>query len=537
MNGDLYPGPGTLPEPVQELLDTFERELDVDLHLWVTENGDRRTLLYPGATADAAEGEEADIPAPSLDGAVRRTISPRDGPTLELQIRGREGKVAEQIATVLRDTIERTYDFAQEIRFFTYELSERYEEINLLYSISETLGSILRLEDAARVILNEVCDVLGAKRGSLWVYQPETDILRLTAHVGEEGIEGPLRTGDPDAITAQVFREGRPLIATREGSPHETHRDVDLGESDSFLSVPIRYTPPTGEARTVGVINLIGRRRGGRFTASDQKLLSAIASQVGAALENNRLIRESLAQERVAREMELAHNLQMKLLPSVGAFEGADVAARVMPAESVGGDFYHLFKLTGGRVGVMIGDVSSHGFPAALIMALAMSAATIYASEFATPSKVLRHLDDALRDELESTEMYLTLFYGVLDAEEGVLTYSNAGHPHAFLMRGDGSRERLGATDPPVGFAGPDSYGQGAVSWQAHEDLLLLFTDGLSDALKQDDEESGEHVVLREVETRLRAPTLEILEALFAAAGQATSSIPADDRSVVVLRS
>ena len=105
-----------------------------------------------------------------------------------------------------------------------------------------------------------------------------------------------------------------------------------MDPDESLLCVPIRYTPPAGEARTVGVFTLIGRRPGGRFTASDQKLLAAIASQVGSALENHRLIRESLAQERTAREMELAHNLQMKLLPVAETFEGAEVAAKVQPA-------------------------------------------------------------------------------------------------------------------------------------------------------------------------------------------------------------
>src|SRR5690606_31848487 len=124
---------------------------------------------------------------------------------------------------------------------------------------------------------------------------------------------------------------------TREGAAGETAAPEEATEPETFLSVPIRYTPPAGEARTVGVINLIGRRHGGRFTASDQKLLSAIASQVGAALENNRLIQASLRQERLAREMELAHNLQLKLLPAVDKFDGARVAARVEPAQSVGG--------------------------------------------------------------------------------------------------------------------------------------------------------------------------------------------------------
>ncbi|MBW3535017.1 MAG: SpoIIE family protein phosphatase, partial [Gemmatimonadetes bacterium] len=435
MNGESAPR-ASVPDPVRSTLDEFREQFDLDLHLWTGKDGGARIHLYPEGD-DEGGGEE---------GAVLRTISPRDGPDLEMEIRGAGGEEVEALASVMHGILERTYDFSQEIRFFTYELSERYEEINLLYSISETLGSILRLDDAARVILGEVCDVLGARRGALWTYDEEREVLQLAASVGEEGLMGPLRTDDPDAVTAQVFREGRSMIVTREGAPTETLQGVDLGEADTFLSVPIRYSPPAGEPRTVGVINLIGRKHGGRFTASDQKLLSAIASQVGAALENNRLIQESLAQERVAREMELAHNLQMKLLPAVDKFDGAQVAARVEPADSVGGDFYHLLKLSEGRVGVMIGDVSGHGFPAALIMALAISAATIYASEFGEPAKVLRHMNDALSDELESTEMYLTLCYAVIDPERSKVAYSNAGHPHAFVLHGDGECTRLGAT-------------------------------------------------------------------------------------------
>jgi sigma-B regulation protein RsbU (phosphoserine phosphatase) len=285
------------------------------------------------------------------------------------------------------------------------------------------------------------------------------------------------------------------------------------------------------------VINLIGRRHGGRFTASDQKLLSAIASQVGAALENNRLIQESLAQERVAREMELAHDLQMKLLPAVENFDGADVAARVKPADSVGGDFYHLFKLPAGRVGVMIGDVSSHGFPAALIMALSMSAATIYASEFGNPSKVLRHLDDALRGELESTEMYLTLFYGVIDPAAQRLVYSNAGHPHAFVVHGDGKRTRLGATDPPVGIAGQGSYSEEEVPWAPTDDVLVLFTDGLSQTLADDGTGGrGEEIVLNEVASRRGETAKQIVDALFELTGVEAPTVPSDDRTAIVLR-
>jgi sigma-B regulation protein RsbU (phosphoserine phosphatase) len=227
----------------------------------------------------------------------------------------------------------------------------------------------------------------------------------------------------------------------------------------------------------------------------------------------------------------------MKLLPVAEKFEGAKVAARVMPAASVGGDFYHLLKLPAGRIGVMVGDVSSHGFPAALIMALAISAATIYASEFATPAKVLRHLDDALRAELESTEMYLTLFYAVLDPARKRVLFSNAGHPHAFIVHQGGGTTRLAATDPPVGIAGPASYGQQEVSWEPESDLLFCFTDGLSDSLETASGPSGEERLLQEVVAKRERTPIEIVNALFALNGDPRITIPQDDRTALLLRS
>lgn len=523
-----------LPEPVRIVLDEFSGIFGLEVHLWGTQDSGDRVHVYP----DGCVAESGPVAS-----AVVRTVTPRNGPELELEVRpasgasGEEGGNAEAVASVLHAVLGRTYDFAHEITFFTNELSERYEEINLLYSISETLGSILRLDEAARVILGEVCDVLGARRGSLWVFRTDLQSLHLTASVGEAGLVGPLSTADPDAVTAQVFREGRSKIVTRQGGDDPAPSSGEPVEPETFLSVPIRYTPPAGEVRTVGVINMIGRNHGGAFSASDEKLLSAIASQVGAALENNRLIQESLQQERVTHEMELAHNLQMKLLPVADNFDAARVAARVEPAQLVGGDFYHLLKLPAGRIGVMVGDVSSHGFPAALIMALAISAAAIYASEFATPAKVLRHLDDALHQELESTEMYLTLFYAVLDPVERRLLFSNAGHPHAFIVHGDGRTTRLDATDPPVGFAGADAYDQEEVPWDPESDLLFCFTDGLPDSLDPDGKENGEGRVVREVvEKRDRSPE-EIVEALFQLTAQSRLGIPPDDRTALVLKS
>lgn len=505
-----------LPDSVSQTLEDFRRTLGVDVRLgqpsdagWVQ--------LFP---ADEEPLEEALAEGP----VATREITPRDGPALELQVRGATCNNLDSVATLLQTMIARVFDFQREIRFFTNELTQGYEEINLLYTISEALGSTLRLEDAAQAILIEVCDVLGAQRGSLWVLDAPAQRLDLKASVGMDGMEGPILVSDPDAVTAKVFREGRPTIGTRTVAHGAT----------SVLSVPVRYTPTTGEARTVGVMNLIGRAEG-PFTASDQKLLSAIASQVGAALENNRLIRESLAKEHMSQEMALAHNLQMKLLEGASDFDRGEVGAKVVPAEQVGGDFYHLFKLPEGRIGIMIGDVSTHGFPAALIMALSLSASSIYAMESDSPSQVLRQLDDALHDELETTEMYLTMFYGIIDPAMGVLRYSNAGHPHAFRIQPEGDPIRLLATDLPIGIAGPEAYNEATMEWSPG-DLMFLFTDGLSDTLATQERGTGERLILKTIgEWRASTPK-EIVAHLFQLAEDATPDIPSDDRTAVVLR-
>ena len=205
----------------------------------------------------------------------------------------------------------------------------------------------------------------------------------------------------------------------------------------AFLCVPVMYAAPGGPPRAIGVINLTDRVGEDAFTAGDRKLVAAIANQIGAAIENSRLAAHEQGRQRVQRELELAHDLQLKLLPAPSVLTGlADVAVRCRPAESVGGDFYNLLRLHGDRVGVMIGDVSSHGFGAALIMALAMAAAGIHAEVAEAPADVLARLEESLADELRETEMYFTLFYGVLRERRPRLRVPRGGrHRHRHAAR------------------------------------------------------------------------------------------------------
>jgi phosphoserine phosphatase RsbU/P len=462
-----------IPPAVVALLDAFGKAYPAaSLRLWEARPSGW-ACMYPEG------GVSTDGPTPS---AVRKTLAVDGNVALELEL-DLAGAPNESVS-LLTEALQTVLVYDHETRTAAVELAERYEEINLLYSISEILGSVLSLESASKRILDEVVEVLGARRASLWVYDEADRHLHLTAEVGESGLSGPVPRDDPISVTAWVFRE-RQAVNLERGSLLKRGTGVEPRPRDTepFLSVPINYTPPEGGTRTVGVITLIGHRTDVRFSAGDTRLLSAIASQIGAALETHRLVQESLRRERLMRELELAHHLQLKLLPETKSFDGAaQVAARCEPADSVGGDFYHLFRLPRDRFGVVIGDVAGHGFSAALIMALTMSAVAIYAQEARPPGEVMQRLHDALIDELESTEMYMTLFYGVVDSAGRELLYANAGHPHAFSIRSDGSVERLRATTPPLGTAPVQGCEQAASPWEMGSSLLCLFTDGLSDA-------------------------------------------------------
>lgn len=519
---------GPLPAAVTALLDSFTATHNCkDVKVW-GRSGGSWVCVYPRNDIEYRPGKKS----------THYPVELADGAELEIEVDGYN--VRETDLRFLADTLRQALSYEREARSAAHELSERYEEINLLYFISEILASVLSVPDAARWILAEVTDVLGARRASLWVYHQEDSSLHLAAAVGEEGLTGPIPADDPDSATAWVFREKQPLNIERGGQHSRANPKVleprPQGR-EAFLSVPINYTPPEGGPRTVGVITLVGRKANVRFSAGDARLLAAIASQVGAALETQRLVQESLKQERVVRELELAHDLQLKLLPDSAKFNGAhQVAARCQPAESVGGDFYQLFRLSEDRLGVMIGDVSGHGFSAALIMALTMSAAAIYAQESAPPAAVLQRVHQVLIKELESTEMYLTLFYCVLDPGAGQITYANAGHPHAFRIGADGSIRRLGATDPPLGMSPFEEYGEDVVAWRPNADLLALFTDGLSDAFCASSGVAGEKNLIDELSRNRDLPPQQILDHLFAAADRGILTVPPDDRTAVLVR-
>ncbi|MES2124611.1 MAG: PP2C family protein-serine/threonine phosphatase, partial [Gemmatimonadota bacterium] len=253
-------------------------------------------------------------------------------------------------------------------------------------------------------------------------------------------------------------------------------------------------------------------------------------------LENARLVQGERERHRLEHQLELAHDLQVRLMPTAAVLRGeAEVAVRSDVAETLGGDFYTFSRLGRGRVGVMLGDVSSHGFSAAIIAAQVMATAGIHANSTTPPDETLTLMYDSLREELSSTEMYLSVFYGILDPTAGRLTFTNAGHPYAFRLPQFGEAERLSPTAPPLGLTDAAGFGRSLVPWRFSQDLLVLFTDGLIDQQDTAGVRFGERRLLDRLEAERHRPPAELVELLLREV-EAFGGRPTDDRTLLILR-
>lgn len=522
------------------VLIAFREGAHCEAAVWTQAEGQAKPSVL-ARSSSAAEvpdvfPEETGTPVRAHDGKM--LVNRLTGPRRVWLVLGdcQEGsEVQERHVKLLTPVVEQFMRSSLEVEHAAMELAERYEEINLLYTIGEILGRTVTLEDAAATILTEISETVGARHASILVHEPSTNVLHAVAALGIPASQiKPISVDDPISVSARVFRTQHPVIIV--GKEEITGKESPYGRGE-MLSVPIMWTTPSG-GEPLGVVNLADRRSRQRYTAGDMKLVTAIATQIGTAIQNSRLVTASLEQQRLLQELNLAHDLQMKLLPSTGIVAPlAEVTARVIPAESVGGDFYHLFRLRDEATGIMIGDVSGHGYRAALIMALAMSASAIHAQTTDGPAQMLTALLGSLREELASTEMFISVFYAEVDVGKGVLNYANTGHPHAFVLRETGEPQRLSADTPPLGM-GDVTPAESSVPWNRGKDLLVLFTDGISDARNSRDERLGEDRVLEIITANHSKSTREIVDAVFQVLrDHIRDARIRDDLTLVILRS
>ncbi len=266
--------------------------------------------------------------------------------------------------------------------------------------------------------------------------------------------------------------------------------DVDSITLDSPAVAELRaagaklVVPLVAQGELVGVLSLGPRLSEQEFSADDRRLLNNLAAQAAPAVRVAQLVREQQIEarerERIAQELRVAQLIQQQFLPrQLPELPGWQLAAHYQPAREVGGDFYDFIQLPSGELGVVVGDVTDKGVPAALVMASTRSILRTEALRTNSPGQVLRRVNDLLCPDIPD-RMFVTCLYAVLDPETGRLRYANAGHNLPYVRSG-GTVVELRATGMPLGLL----HGMTYEEQEAHlkdGDRLLLYSDGLIEA-------------------------------------------------------
>ncbi len=242
--------------------------------------------------------------------------------------------------------------------------------------------------------------------------------------------------------------------------------------------------PLVSQGELIGVINLGSRRSEQEYTSDDRKLLDDLAAQAAPAVRVAQLVRqqqiEARQRERIEQELKVARLIQQTLLPhDVPHLAGWDVAAYYQPAREVGGDFYDFLYFDDGRLGIVIGDVTDKGVPAALVMATTRTLLRVLAERLILPGAVLERVNEVLIDDIPP-RMFVTCLYALLDPATGLLRYANAGHDLPYHRSAGGVHE-MRATGMPLGLMPGMGYEEKEITL-APGDAVFFYSDGLAEA-------------------------------------------------------
>jgi len=450
---------------------------------------------------------------------LQKTVVILVGITLYFTIRG--------LGDRLRNWVDR--------RFFR----ETYDAEHVLTELSDQVRSMVEPKSLLETVAARISETLHVPRvavllGGGGFYQPALamgyDSLPNIVFPGKTGTAMVLKE---QKEPARVFLNDRDSWLYREQTvSEEERRKLATLQSELLLPLAVRD-------KLLGFISLGPKRSEEPYTGSDVRLLKSVAAQTGLALENANLLQtvadEVAKRERLNREVEIAREVQERLFPQkLPEIAGIEYTGHCRPALGVGGDYYDFLALPQGHLGIAIGDVSGKGIAAALMMA------SLQASLRSEATRAPENLAAAVANvnrlvyEASASNRYATFFYGQYDPVRRTFDYVNAGHNPPMLFRGN-EVIRLEAGGTVIGLVEGAPYQQGSVCINPG-DILIAFTDGISEAMNLDDEEWGEDRLMETVRNSNVKTSQDLLERIFAAATEFAGAAPQhDDMTLVVL--
>ena len=396
--------------------------------------------------------------------------------------------------------------------------------ITLLASatLNETLEQIVALVFEA--VPADRCLIMMRDEGS---EDLRVAVARLRDRVGEVG---EIRVSR-NVLDEVVIRGKSVLTSDAQHDPRFASGTVVLQGVRSVLAVPLGVAD-----KVFGIIYADSPIAEGRFTEDHLKVLTTLASVAAIRVENARLVEARLERERLERELALASEIQQRFQPTAPPqVDGYELQGISFPFYEIGGDYYDFIERDDGRLVIALGDVSGKGTAAALLMSSLHAAIHAQSASHNTLSATISAVNRYLADNIPANR-FVTLFYAELDPDSGALSFLNAGHNPPLIVHSAGTVEQLASGGLPLGIKPDAEYREGRTQLQ-HGDVLVIYSDGVTEAVSPTGEEFGATRLYEVVSRNIEASAAGIrdrIESSLTKFAQGTSA--ADDITLVIVK-
>ena len=413
--------------------------------------------------------------------------------------------------------------------------AQSQELMAVISKVGIALLSPSSLDEVLSQIMNLVFEMIPADRAFLFLLAADGRelVCKVACHRRRAPSPVDLTVTVSRSITEEVVGKGQSVLTSDALSDPRFRQQASIvaGGIRSIMAVPLAVNK-----QMLGMIYVDSLMSVNCFTEDDRRLVTAVASVAAIKIENALLLEQRMENERIRRQLQGARDLQARLLPvEPPAVAHYDLTGISFPCFEVGGDYFDFIKLPGGRLAVVLGDVSGKGMDAAMLM-FSLHASLRAQASVGTPIAGLLAAVNSYLYESTPAHKFVTLFYGELDTAAHRLVYINAGHNPPFMIRAGGPVELLESCGMPIGlFANPD-YATRSIDFEPG-DGLVVYSDGITECTNDLGEEFGDARLIDTVKPNRHLAAAQLRDRIDEAVGQFVGkATPADDMSLVIIK-
>lgn len=404
-------------------------------------------------------------------------------------------------------------------------MRDRMDYRNVLKELSQEIITTLDIFKLRQKMISTLKQVMSLEIAELFLSDNDGNLII-------PGNEQDIWLNSDDSCIQILKQEKNPIgfdeLSVRVVNDSELEKLRALG---AYLLIPFVY-----REKLIGILVLGEKISKTNFSTEDMTILSVLSNHASIAIENARLHQEMIEKQHMKEELGFAKEIQKNLLPNpTFTNDFFDLAGYNLPSKEVGGDYYDFIPLGEGKTGIAIGDISGKGIPAAILMSNLQAALRISAAKTTIPQDVMRQVNIHIT-QTTSSEKFATFFYSIYDSRNRILEYTNAGHNFPILCDHEGSTTLLQEGGLIIGVMEGALYKTDRVSLKVN-DFLVLYTDGITEALNPHDEEFGESRLVQTIQKSKHLSANSIIDSILEAVVDFSQGyMQTDDLTLVVLK-